>query len=95
MRSRASKLVALLATILLTYSLAPVAPAAADNGATPGDAGLTAPGVDLAVLQRLLGHHSIRTTSRYTRVSTDYLRTVPSPLDLLPDLLSPQSHKGD
>jgi integrase/recombinase XerD len=52
-------------------------------------------GVDLAVLQRLLGHHSIRTTSRYTRVSTDYLRTIPSPLDLLPDLLTPASRKGD
>src|SRR5271163_795351 len=35
MRMRASKLVALLATILLTYSLAPVAPAAADNLCKP------------------------------------------------------------
>jgi polar amino acid transport system substrate-binding protein len=35
MRSSASKLVALLATILLTYCLAPVAPAAADNMCKP------------------------------------------------------------
>jgi polar amino acid transport system substrate-binding protein len=35
MSSRASKLVALLAIILLTYSLAPVAPAAADNMCKP------------------------------------------------------------
>ncbi len=41
-------------------------------------------GVDLAVLQKLLGHRSIRTTSRYIHVSTEHLRTVVSPLDLLP-----------
>src|SRR3984893_4267811 len=35
MRLHASKLVALLATILLTYSLAPMAPAAADNLCKP------------------------------------------------------------
>jgi site-specific recombinase XerD len=43
-------------------------------------------GVDLVVLQKLLGHQSIRTTSRYTHVSSEHLRTVVSPLDLLPDL---------
>ena len=41
-------------------------------------------GVDLVVLQRLLGHASIRTTSRYTHVSTELIQSVVSPLDLLP-----------
>jgi integrase/recombinase XerD len=41
-------------------------------------------GVDLVVLQALLGHHSIRTTSRYTHISVQRIRNVVSPLDLLP-----------
>jgi len=40
--------------------------------------------VDLVVLQALLGHHSIRTTSRYTHISVQRIRNVVSPLDLLP-----------
>jgi site-specific recombinase XerD len=48
-------------------------------------------GVDLVILQKLLGHQSIRTTSRYTQVSTEHLQTIVSPLDLLPNLPSPSA----
>jgi integrase/recombinase XerD len=41
-------------------------------------------GADLVVLQALLGHHSIRTTSRYTHISVQRIQKVVSPLDLLP-----------
>jgi site-specific recombinase XerD len=41
-------------------------------------------GVDLRVVQALLGHESIRTTARYTRVTHKRIRETPSPLDLLP-----------
>ena len=40
-------------------------------------------GVDLVVLQALLGHNSIRATSRYTHISIRRIRTVVSPLELL------------
>ena len=43
-------------------------------------------GADLVVLQALLGHHSIRTTSRYTHISVQRIQTVISPLDLLPTI---------
>jgi integrase/recombinase XerD len=43
-------------------------------------------GVDLVVLQALLGHHSIRTTSRYTHISVQRIQKVISPLDLLPTI---------
>ena len=52
-------------------------------------------GVDMAIIQQLLGHQSLRATSRYTRVSIEHFRNIASPLDLLPDPLTPPSEKGE
>ncbi|MGZ6589749.1 MAG: tyrosine-type recombinase/integrase [Solirubrobacteraceae bacterium] len=41
-------------------------------------------GTDVRVIQVMLGHRSVQTTARYTRVSTRLMRQTPSPLDLLP-----------
>ena len=41
-------------------------------------------GVDLVVLQALLGHACIKTTSRYTHVMLSRIQQITSPLDLLP-----------
>ena len=40
-------------------------------------------GVDVRVIQVLLGHASLATTARYTQVATKTISTTPSPLDLL------------
>ena len=42
-------------------------------------------GTDTAVLQRLLGHQSIRTTNRYLHVTTRFIGKLKSPLDLSAD----------
>jgi integrase/recombinase XerD len=41
-------------------------------------------GTDVRVIQSQLGHNSLQTTMRYTRVSTALVQKTPSPLDLLP-----------
>jgi site-specific recombinase XerD len=41
-------------------------------------------GTQLVVIQALLGHSNIRTTTTYTHVRTDHIATVTSPLDTLP-----------
>jgi integrase len=46
-------------------------------------------GTQLVVIQALLGHSSIRTTTTYTHVRTDHVAAVISPLDSLPKSTAP------
>lgn len=46
-------------------------------------------GLDVRIIQMLLGHTSLRTTTRYTHISTEKLRSIRTPLDLLADLPTP------
>lgn len=46
---------------------------------------LHASGYDIRTIQVLLGHASVETTTRYVTVSTDEIRQVPSPFELLDD----------
>ena len=47
-------------------------------------------GVDVAVLQRLLGHSHLATTALYLHLRPERLAQIKSPLDLLPSLSAPQ-----
>ncbi|MHC4230917.1 MAG: tyrosine-type recombinase/integrase [Planctomycetota bacterium] len=40
-------------------------------------------GVNLRIVQILLGHADMKTTTLYTTVSSEHLKTIPSPLDVL------------
>ena len=52
-------------------------------------------GVDIRVIQVVLGHSSVATTARYTRVSTDIIANLESPLARLPTLDAPEVPGGE
>jgi integrase/recombinase XerD len=48
-------------------------------------------GTELVVIQAMLGHSSLKTTTVYAHVRTDHIAKVTSPLDLLPPSTPPRS----
>jgi len=42
-------------------------------------------GVDMSTIQLMLGHGALKTTAHYARVSSERIRAVRTPLDMLPD----------
>ena len=46
-------------------------------------------GTNICVIQKLLGHRSLRTTGLYTQVAKNYLEQTSSPVELLPDPKTP------
>ena len=50
-------------------------------------------GVDIRVIQALLGHHKLETTARYARVATGMIAAVTSPLDDLGTQRNRREHK--
>jgi site-specific recombinase XerD len=51
-------------------------------------------GTDIRVIQVLLGHAKLETTTRYARVATKTLHSVTSPLDRLPGQVEPPPPAG-
>ena len=47
-------------------------------------------GTDVRTIQLLLGYRSLATTARYLRIATSKVCSTPSPLDLLPQPVTPE-----
>ena len=52
-------------------------------------------GTDVRTIQLLLGHRSLATTARYLRIATSKVCATPSPFDLLPQPVAPESQPCD
>ena len=64
--------------LLATYALLPIR-----NKRHCYATGLLEAGVELTVIQRRLGHSSIRSTMRYLHLAQERTAATPSPLDLM------------